>query len=229
MYAARVIEETVMNTAFDKGWACGLDDVPVVSILDAEESARREMEELISALGLKTRLFARAADFLAGPRVFAPGCLIVNATLPDCDGLDVQNRVRDRFELPLIFTAAQTDVGTTVRAMKAGALEFMIKPIQHHLMACAIQTAIEKSRAALIRESKLQALRTRYGLLSPRERQVMALVTNGLMNKVIGAELGIREFTVKIHRRYAMQKMRAASLPDLVRMASALGVTSSYG
>jgi FixJ family two-component response regulator len=220
------IEESEMKTTSNRAWSCHLDDVPVVSVVDGEEADRRDMERLVRALGWRARLFARASDFLASPRILSPGCLILNATLPDGDGLDLQNRVNDRLEMPIIFTAAQSDIGTTVQAMKAGALEFMIKPVQHHLMTCAIQTAIEKSRAALIRESKLQALRTRYGLLSPRERQVMALVTNGLMNKVIGAELGIREFTVKIHRRYAMQKMRAASLPDLVKMASALGVTS---
>jgi FixJ family two-component response regulator len=226
MYRRTAIEESKMKRTSDRVWSCHLDEVPVVSVLDGEESDRLEMERLIHALGFRARLFARAGDFLASQRALAPGCLILNATLPDCDGLDLQNRVGDRFEMPIIFTAAQSDIGTTVRAMKAGALEFMIKPVQHHFLTCAIQTAIEKSRAALIRESKLQALRIRYGLLSPRERQVMALVTNGLMNKVIGAELGIREFTVKIHRKYAMQKMRAASLPDLVKMASALGVTS---
>jgi FixJ family two-component response regulator len=211
---------------FDSAAICRSDDVPVVSVVDGDESDRRDMERLIRIMGGKARLFSRASDFLESSRVLGPGCLVLNATLPDGSGLDLQNRLSDRFELPIIFTAAESDIGTTVRAMKAGALEFMIKPVPHELMTCAIRAAVEKSRAALARESKLQALRARYGMLSRREREVMALVTNGLVNKVIGAELGIREFTVKVHRKYAMHKMRAASLPDLVRMASALGVTN---
>jgi FixJ family two-component response regulator len=216
-----------MRTTVDRGWLAHLDDVPVVSVLDGDDSDRLEMERLICLSGWRPRLFARASEFLSSERVLAPGCLILNATLPDSDGLDLQSRISDRFEMPIIFTAARSDVGTTVRAMKAGAVEFMIKPARHDSMKCAIQAAIEQSRAALSREAKLHALRTRYDLLSRRERQVMALVTNGLMNKVIGRELGIGEFTVKIYRRYAMRKMRAASLPDLVRMASALGVTNA--
>jgi FixJ family two-component response regulator len=200
---------------------------PVVRILEEDVSVRAAYEQMIHDAGWCAQSFGSAKELLASPRTMTPGCLILNVLLPDMDGLLLQKLLADRIELPVIFSTEQGDVSTIVRAMKAGALEFMTRPFTADVMVRAIRAAIEHSRIALRRLTGLQALRARYASLSCRERQVMALVTEGRVNKLIGRELGISEMTVKAHRGSLVRKMHAASVPDLVRMAAALDLTPS--
>jgi FixJ family two-component response regulator len=172
------------------------------------------------------RAFTSAREFLACPRSLTPGCLVVDVALPDLDGLELQRRIADRVEMPIIFTTRLFDIPTTVRAMKAGAFEFMTKPFREEAMLTAIGAGIAHSRAALSREADLLSLHERFDSLSRRERQVMGLVVQGRMNKVIAAELGISEITVKAHRGRVMLKMRVRSLAELVIIAARLGSPS---
>jgi FixJ family two-component response regulator len=200
---------------------------PTVFAVDGDPTVRRTAELLITAAGWRPRIFACAEEFLAYPRVLAPSCLILSATLPDLGSLHVQKHVRDRMEMPIIFIAERADVGMAVRAMKAGALEFLMKPCGDEQLLAVIRCAIDRSRAALSRHAWIQALRRRYSSLSARERDVMALVAEGNLNKQIGGVLGISEVTVKSHRGRVMQKMGAGSLPELVNMAMKLELISS--
>lgn len=197
-------------------------NTPVVSVVDSDASVRRALELVIRSAGWIARTFASAAEFLSCPRLPVPGCLISEVRLEDLDGLDLQRRIADRSEMPVIFLTQHFDVMTTVRAMKAGAFEFMTKPLRSEALATAMAAAIEHSRAALKREAGLRVLRERHAALSYREQQVMALVVQGLLNKLIGAELGISEITVKAHRGRMMQKMKAQSVPHLVAIAACL-------
>jgi FixJ family two-component response regulator len=162
-------------------------------------------------------------DFLSEPRVFAPSCLVLDVSLPDLSGLDLQKRIAgERNDLPVIFITRHCDVATSVRAMKTGAMEFLTEPFNDDQLLAAIRQAIARSRAALGNETELQALRGRYRTLTARECEVMALVVSGLLNKQVGGKLGISEITVKAHRGLAMRKMNATSLVDLVTMAARL-------
>jgi FixJ family two-component response regulator len=205
--------------------ASPLRTVPVVFVVDADLPVRESLESLIQAAGWEARTFASAKEFLEHPRVMSPGCLIVNMTLPDLHGLQVQKLIADRTGMPVIFISSDSDVSTTVRAMKAGAVEFLTKPLCDDLMLSAIGSAIEHSRAVLRSEVAIGALRQCYASLSPREREVMELVASGWLNKQIGTALGISEITVKAHRGKMIRKMKAASLPALVNMATTLGLT----
>jgi FixJ family two-component response regulator len=169
-------------------------------------------------------MFAAASEFLAYPRADAPSCLLLAIELPDSSGFDLQARVSERSDLPVIFTAEHADVPTTVRAIKAGAVEFFTRPWDPSVLVRAIEHALERSRAALERQSERCALEAGYASLSRRERQVMALVVSGLLNKQAGSELGISEITVKAHRGQVMRKMKASSFAGLVRMAAELGL-----
>jgi FixJ family two-component response regulator len=198
---------------------------PIVFVVDDDISVRESLELMISSAGWQPETFSSAAQFLCRPRVQTPSCLILDVNLPDLNGLDLQRRVAgERTEMPIIFITGYGDVPMTVRAMKAGAVEFLTKPFTDEALLEAIRSAIERSRSILDRTAELQMLADRYRMLSVREREVMALVTTGLLNKQVAFDLGISEVTVKVHRGRVMRKMQAGSLVDLAAMATKLGL-----
>ena len=198
---------------------------PIVFVVDDDVSVRESLELLISRAGWQPETFATAQEFLSRPRVLAPSCLVLDVALPDLNGLVLQKRVAvDRIDMPIIFITGYGNVPMTVQAMKAGAVEFLTKPFGDDVLLSAIRHALERSRTALRHEAEIRALRDRHATLSRREREVMALVVSGLLNKQVGGELGISEITVKAHRGKVMRKMDAASLADLVTMAARLGL-----
>ena len=196
---------------------------PIVFVVDDDVSVRESLELLIRYEGWEPETFPSALEFLARPRVLAPSCMILDVSLPGLNGLELQKRIGvDRIEMPIIFITGHGDVPMTVQAMKAGAIEFLTKPFSDKVLLNAIRDALERSRAALDHEAEMRAVRDCYVSLTSREREVMALVASGLLNKQVGAELGISEITVKAHRGNLMRKMKADSLADLVSMAAAL-------
>lgn len=200
-----------------------LDVGPIVFVVDDDISVRESLELLIRCEGWRPETFSSAQEFLARPRPLVPSCLVLDCSLPGLTGLELQKRIAvERTELPIIFITGHGDVPMTVQAMKAGAVEFLTKPFKDDVLLTAIWAALERSRVALGLKAEMRVLRDRYASLSQRERQVMALVVSGLLNKQVGGELGISEITVKAHRGKVMQKMQANSLPDLVRMAAKL-------
>src|SRR5437899_3682885 len=182
------------------------DATPVVFVVDDDVSVRESLELLIRCAGWQAETFASAQEFLARPRVRAPSCMVLDVSLPGLNGLDLQKCVAaERTDMPIIFITGYGDVPMTVQAMKAGAAEFLTKPFSDDVLLAAVAKALERSGAALDRESQITALRERYASLSPREREVMALVVSGLLNKQVGGELGISEITVKAHRGNVMR------------------------
>jgi FixJ family two-component response regulator len=197
---------------------------PIVFIVDDDISVRESLDVLIRMEGWESETFMSAGEFLARPRVRAPSCLILDVNLPDLSGLDLQEQIAGRADMPIIFITGHGDIPMTVRAMRAGAAEFLTKPFGDQMLLDAVRQALERSRIALQREQELQELRERHGSLSGREQEVMALVVSGLLNKQIAYELGISEITVKAHRGQVMRKMNAASLAGLVILAAKLGI-----
>ena len=200
------------------------DQKPIVYIVDDDESIRVSLEWLIRRAGWQPIAFASAAEFLAYRRCPKPSCLLLDITLPDLSGLDVQELLAGQGEVPIIFITGYGDVPTTVRAMKAGALEFLVKPFQDDVLLSAIPRAFEISASALRDQSQLEAIHSRYAALTPRERDVMNGVVSGRLSKQLAHDLGISENTIKVHRFNMMRKMHAASVMDLVNMASKLRI-----
>ena len=196
---------------------------PIVFVVDDDISVRESLELLIRSEGWEPETFALAQEFLARPRALVPSCLVLDVSLPGLNGLELQKRVAiERTDVPIIFITGYGDVPMTVQAMKAGAVEFLTKPFSDDVLLSAIRQALERSRTALALASELRSLRDCYESLTLREREVMAWVVSGLLNKQVGGELGISEITVKAHRGQVMRKMKAESLPDLVKMAARL-------
>ena len=199
-------------------------DTPIVFVVDDDVSVRESLESMIRVAGWQPRTFASAGEFLACPRVLTPSCLILDVTLPDFDGLELQNLIANRTEMPIIFITGHADVPMTVRAMKAGAIEFLTKPFRDQDLLDAVQLGLERDRARREQEAPIAELRRRFEKLTPREQEVMTFVTAGLMNKQIAGKIGVSEITVKVHRGNVMRKTGARSLAELVRMADLLGL-----
>lgn len=198
----------------------------IVFVVDDDISVRESLELLIRSEGWQPETFSSAQHFLSRPRTSVPSCLVLDISMPGLNGLELQKRVAaEQPDVPIIFITGHGDVPKTVQAMKAGAVEFLTKPFKDDVLLSAIRQALQRSQVALEQQGELNELRDRYSSLSPREREVMALVVSGLLNKQVGGELCISEITVKAHRGKVMQKMKADSLPDLVKMAGKLGVT----
>lgn len=195
---------------------------PIVFVVDDDTSVRESLRLLVESAGWRAETFRSGQEFLSRPRLIAPSCLVLDVVLPDLNGCELQALLADRADMPIIFVTGYSDTPTTVRAMKAGAIEFFVKPFDDEAILSAIRNAIDRSGAALADDAEMRALRDSYASLSPREREVMALVVSGRLNKQVGGELGISEITVKAHRGQMMRKMKAGSICDLVRMFSRL-------
>ena len=220
-----------MNSASAQGFESSstfTDTTPTVFVVDDDISVRESVEALIRSVGFRTATFASAEEFLAHAQPRTPRCLVLDVSLPNLNGLELQKLIAaDRVEMPIIFITGHGDVPMTVQAMKAGAVEFLTKPFDDDVLLNAIHHAIERSVAALGRETEIQALRDRYATLTPRERVVLELVVSGMLNKQIGLKLGISEITVKAHRGKVMLKMKADSLAELVKISVRLGLATA--
>jgi FixJ family two-component response regulator len=198
--------------------------IPIVFLISDDTSEHASLKSLIARQGWQFEMFESVEEFLARSRPLVPSCLILARSLPNLNGLAEQKQIaRERAQVPIIIVSRNGDVPTSVEAMKAGAVDFLVRPFGDEVLLVGIRETFERSRLALQREMETSGLRFCYASLSVRERQVMALVVSGLLNKQVGGELGISEITVKAHRRHVMEKMKADSLPDLVRMAAKLG------
>jgi FixJ family two-component response regulator len=203
---------------------------PVIAIVDDDPSVREGLHSLVRSAGWRAETFCSAQEFLARTRAEAPSCLILDLQLPDLSGLDLQKRMAAiDLEIPIVFLTGHGDIPASVQAMKAGAVEFLTKPVEEADLVRAIQEAIERDRRTRQQQAEIHDLRSRHDSLTAREREVMQQVISGLLNKQVAAEMNITEFTVKIHRGKVMRKMRADSLADLVRMAESLGIRSNKG
>jgi FixJ family two-component response regulator len=197
--------------------------MPIVFIVDDDISVRESVELLVRNENWKPETFASAQEFLNHPRTLVPSCLVLDLSMPGLNGLELQKQLTmQHIDMPIIFITGHGDVPKSVQAMKAGALEFLTKPLDNNALITAIRSALERSRLALAHDAEMRELRARYALLTSREQQVMALVVSGLLNKQVGGELGISEITVKAHRGQVMHKMKADSLATLVKLAAKL-------
>src|ERR1700719_4690483 len=198
-------------------------DVPTVFIVDDDRDVRESLQELLESVGLQSKSFGTAQEFLSSVLGDAPSCLILDVRLPGISGLDLQHELtRGRISIPIIFLTAHADVPMSVKAMKSGAVEFLTKPFRHQDLLDAVQRSLTRARILREKERELTELRHRYERLSVREREVMNLVVSGMLNKQVAAEIGASEATIKMHRSQAMKKMQLKSLPELVRMADKL-------
>jgi len=205
--------------------AAKLQQRPIVFVVDDDISVRESLELLIEFAGWQPETFASAAQFLARPRIATPNCLVLDVSLPDLNGLELQKLIAsERTDMPIIFITGHGDVPMTVQAMKAGAVEFLTKPFDDEVLLSAIRHAIKRSMAVLDDQAEVTALHSSYESLTPREQEVLQLVVAGMLNKQIGLKLGISEITVKAHRGKMMQKMKADSVADLVKTAVRLGL-----
>ena len=199
----------------------------MVFVIDDDESIREALRSLIRSVGLKVQTFASAHEFLASSRPDVPACLILDVRMPGLSGLDLQRELAEAdIHIPIIFITGHGDIPMSVRAMKAGAVEFLTKPFRDQDLLDAIQQALERDRLMRSQQADVAELRNRYQSLTPRETEVFALVVKGLLNKQIALQLGTSEITIKLHRRQVMEKMHADSLADLVRMAERLHIAS---
>ena len=203
-------------------------DISTVFIIDDDQSMRQAIHDLVESVGLRAESFATGGEFLHRKRTAGPSCLVLDVRLPQMSGLDFQNRLAEcGTQIPIIFITAHGDVPMSVKALKAGAVEFLTKPFRDQELLDAIQQALQRDRAVREQQAEILDVHTRYQTLTPREREVMALVVSGLLNKQIASEIGASEATVKIHRGNMMQKMQVGSLIELVRVADKLKLVSS--
>lgn len=203
------------------------ETLPIVFVVDDDSAVGVSIKRLLHSVGLEARHFTSASEFLRAKRPDAPGCIVLDVRLPDLSGLDLQQELaKANVDLPVIFVTGHADIPMTVRAMKAGAVEFLTKPFREQELLEAVQRAISRHRQTRDQRASMRVLQSRYELLTPREREVFPLVTSGLLNKQVAAELNASEKTIKVHRGQLMQKMEAHSLSDLIRMAEQLGVLS---
>jgi len=219
---------TAITIAASPRSRCTAGTPPIVYVVDDDISVRESLELLIAGAGWRPELFSSAQEFLHHPRPHCPSCLILEVSLPDLNGLELQKRIApDHTDMPIIFITGHGDIPKTVQAMKAGAIEFLTKPYTPNVLLSALQSALERSRESLAKDARLQDLRDRHSSLSRREREVMALVVRGQLNKQVGGALGISEITVKAHRGQVMRKIGARSLAELVNIASRLGLETA--
>jgi FixJ family two-component response regulator len=203
-------------------------DIPTVFIIDDDRSMRQAVQDLVESIGLRAESFATGGEFMARGRTTSPSCLVLDVRLPQMSGLDFQNRLAERgIQIPIIFITAHGDVPMSVKALKAGAVEFLTKPFRDQELLDAIQQALQRDRAAREQQAEILDVHERYQTLTPREREVMTLVVSGLLNKQIASELGASEATIKIHRANMMQKMQVGSLIELIRATDKLKLNSS--
>jgi FixJ family two-component response regulator len=201
------------------------EDAPIVFVVDDDPSVRRSIERLIRSVGLEVQTFSSGPEFLKHPRPERPACLVLDLHLPGLNGMELQHQLAESgIQIPIIFITGHGDIPTSVRAMKAGAVEFLTKPFRSRDLVDAIQAAIDRDRTARQERSEIEVLRRHYERLTPREREVLPLVAAGLLNKEVAGQLATSERTIKFHRAHIMQKIHAASLADLVRMAEKLEI-----
>jgi FixJ family two-component response regulator len=200
-------------------------DTAIVYVLDDDFRIREALSSLLLSMGLRVEAFSSAAEYLKFERPDSPACLVLDLDLPGMSGLELQRKIAGEDSPPIVFLTGHGDIPSSVRAMKAGAVEFLLKPFDHRELLRAIETAVEQDREMRIKRAEISELRRRYALLTPRERQVLPFIVAGMLNKQTAAELGISEITIQVHRAQIMRKMAASSLADLVKMAGKLGIS----